>query len=84
MDADAIRTGAPLTLLPDEARRRVTAYLSRSGHDGTVEVNGDTVTVQVRIPQRLTILGLMGVGPVVVEGSGRARGVQAVGDGERW
>lgn len=84
IDGNVLRTGGPVTLRPDEARQRVTAYLSRSGHDGDVEVSGDTVTVRVRVPQRLSILGLFGVGPVVVEGSGTARGVQAVGEGERW
>lgn len=84
VDRNVLRTGGPVTLQSDEAAQRVAAYLSRSGHEGAVEVNGDTVTVQVRVPQRLTILGLFGVGPVVVEGSGTARGVQAVGEVERW
>ncbi|MGH9158278.1 MAG: hypothetical protein ACRD1K_21130 [Acidimicrobiales bacterium] len=54
---------------------RVAAY----GHTGDVVVNGDAVTVVVRVPQNLTILGLFGMGPVVVEASGTAHGVQAVG-----
>jgi uncharacterized membrane protein len=82
VDADVLRLGGPVTLRPDEARRLVAAYLSRTGHEGSVEVSGDAVTVRVRIPQRLTILGLLGVGPLVVEGSGTAHGVQAVGDQE--
>lgn len=42
-------------------------------------VDGDTVRVDVRVPVRLTILGLMGVGPKVVHAMGIAHGVRAVG-----
>lgn len=84
VDGNVLRTGGPLTLRSDEARQRVADYLKRSGHEGAVEVSGDTVTVHVRVPQRLAILGLFGVGPMMVEGSGTARGVQAVGEVERW
>ena len=82
VDADVLRLGGPVTLQPADARRLVAAYLSRSGHEGSAEVSGDAVTVRVRVPQRLTILGLLGVGPLVVEGSGTAHGVQAVGERE--
>ena len=82
VDQDGLRSGGPLSLRVDEARQRVADYLARSGHDGDAEVSGDTVTVRVRRSQRLTILGLFGVGPVVIKASGKAHGVQAVGEGE--
>lgn len=81
VDQDALLAGGAVTLREDDARQRVVDYLRSSGHEGAVEVIGDAVTVHVRVPQRLSILGLMGVGPVVIEASGTAHGVQAVGDG---
>lgn len=78
VDQDALLTGGALTIREDDAHRLVADYLARSGTDGTAEVSGDTVTVKVQVPQRLSILGLMGVGPVVIEASGTAHSVQAV------
>ena len=81
IDENALRRGGVVVVDPDAARQRVADYLARKGHDGTVDVNGDTVTVHIRVTQRLTILGLFGVGPVTMEASGTAHGVQAVQDG---
>ena len=81
IDEDSLRRGGPVVVQPDEARQRVADYLARTGHEGTVEVNGDSVTVHVRVIQQPTILGLFGVGPVTLEASGTAHGVRAVQDG---
>jgi hypothetical protein len=81
VDEDALRQGGAVVVQPDEARQRVADYLARTGHEGTVEVNGDSVTVHIRVTQQLTILGLFGVGPVTLEASGTAHGVRAVQDG---
>lgn len=80
VDVEILRLGGPVTVREDDAHRRVAAYLARTGHDGEVEVDGDAVTVHVRVPVRLTILGLMGVAPKVVRASGTAHGVRAVGE----
>src|SRR5436309_15064530 len=58
VDEDALRQGGAVVVQPDEARQRVADYLARTGHEGTVEVNGDSVTVHIRVTQQLTILGL--------------------------
>lgn len=81
VDEDALRNGGEVSVEPEGARLRVTEYLTGTGHDGSVEVTGDSVTVHVRFTQRLTILGLLGLGPVTIEGSGSAHGVRAVQDG---
>jgi uncharacterized membrane protein len=83
IDEDTLRQGDVVVVQPDDARQRVDDYLARTGHDGTAEVNGDTVTVHVRVTQRLTILALLGVGPVTIDASGAAYGVRAVQDGAR-
>jgi hypothetical protein len=81
VDEDSLRQGGTVVLQPDAARQRVAEYLSHTGHEGTVEVNGDAVTVQVTFKQRMTILGMFGVGPATIEASGTAHGVRSVQDG---
>ena len=83
IDVDALRESGPVLVRPDEARQRVSDYLGRTGHEGSADVNGDTVTVHVRIKRDLTILGLIGVGPVTIDASGTAHGVRAVQEGVR-
>ncbi len=82
VDEDAVRRGEPVRIDPDAARARVAEFLARTGHDGSAEVSGDTVTVHIKVDQRLAILGMFGVRPVTVEASGSAHGVQGVQDGE--
>jgi hypothetical protein len=82
VDEDTLRQGGAVVVEPQAARQRVEDYLSRTGHEGVVEVNGDAVTVRVTVRQRLAILGLFGVGPATIEASGTAHGVRAVQDGE--
>lgn len=81
IDEDTLRQGGGVVVQPDAARQRVAEYLARSGHDGTVEVNGDMVTVHVTLTQPLAILGIVGVGPVTIHASGTAHGVRSVRDG---
>ena len=82
VDVEVLRSGGPVSVQEDEARRRVTAYLARTGRTGVVDVVGDEVAVHVEVPVRLSILGLFGVRPKVVRASGTARGVRAVGGEE--
>lgn len=79
--SDLLRAGATVALDPVDARRRVVAYLGRSGHQGIVEITGDTVRVEVSFTQPLAVLGLAGLAPITVRGIGEAQGVRAFGEG---
>ena len=78
IDIDSLRRGEPVALVPDEAKQRALAYLAARGHDGTVDVEGDVVTVHVHFEQPMVLLGLVGVGPATINATGTARGVQGV------
>lgn len=73
---DRLRTDGTVSIDPVAARRRVATYLARTGHEGTVEISGDTVRVEVSFTKPLAILGLAGLAPITVRGSGEARGVR--------
>lgn len=79
--SDLLRAGATVAVDPVDARRRVVAYLGRSGHQGIVEITGDTVRVEVSFTQPLAVLGLAGLAPITVRGIGEAQGVRAFGEG---
>ena len=51
---------------------RASAYLAAVGHDGSIEITGDTVTVHITVEQELAILGLGGMASVSVDGTGHA------------
>lgn len=76
---DHLRLDGTVSIDPLEARRRVDAYLARSGHEGTADIIGDTVRVEVRFTKPLAILGLAGLAPITVRGTGEAQGVRAGG-----
>ena len=82
IDVDALRAGGPVSLTAADAQRRVDEYLQGSGHQATVEVEGDQVTVRLAYHQPLIILNALGVGPVKIEATGTATAVQAVQDGD--
>src|SRR5437899_12026066 len=58
VDEDMLRQGGAVVVQPDAARQRVADYLGRTGHEGTVAVDVDAVTVHLTVRQRLTILGM--------------------------
>ena len=74
---DRLRLDGSVSIDPAGARRRVGAYLARTGHDGTVEVSGDTVRVEVSFTKPLAVLGLAGLAPITVRGSGDAQVIRA-------
>lgn len=76
--SDLLRAGGTVAVDPVDARRRVVAYLARSGHQGIVEITGDTVRVEVSFTQPLAVLGLAGLAPITVRGTGEAQGVRAL------
>jgi Flp pilus assembly protein TadG len=75
---DVLRADGPVTIDPTGAQRNALAYLNDSGHEGTVEVSGDTVRVEVSFSKPLAILGLAGLGHVTVRGTGEAQGVRGL------
>jgi Flp pilus assembly protein TadG len=78
LDEAAIRRtgGAPVDA--SAARVRVGRYLAATAYTGSVEVLGDTVTVEVNRTQELPILSLAGIHTAEVTGSGSARAMRAV------
>ncbi len=80
IDVAGVRGGQPVALDLSEARRLALDHLARTGHQGTVEVDGDLVRVRVRVEREMTILGLLGVVSVSVEGDGSARAIEGVRD----
>lgn len=58
IDLDEVRTTGTATLDPDRATQAAEAYLSATGHQGTVTVTGSTITVTARIVQPMHILPL--------------------------
>ena len=84
LDTDAYRRGEPARLDAAEAVSLAEAWVSRYGHAGTARVLGpDTVEVQVSFTQPLAILGIIGLGPVDIDGTGRARLVVGTGEDVR-
>lgn len=79
IDIDALRSSGAVTLDQSKARSQALAYLAASGESGTVAVQGADVTVTVTLRHPLTVLSLLGLGPVAVSGSATATAVQGVG-----
>jgi hypothetical protein len=78
IDLDTLRATGTAILDPDAARARAEAYLAGSGHQGSVEVDGDTVRVHVEFSQPMLLLNIVGVGPLDINGDGSARAVRGV------
>ena len=78
IDLDTLRATGTVVLDADAARARAEAYLARTGHRGVVDVNGDTVHVQVEFRQPMLILSVVGVGPLDIKGDGSATAVRGV------
>lgn len=76
LDEGALRGAGTIALDPDAARDRALDYLAATGHQGHVDVTGDTVRVQVSFERPLTLLRMFGLGPVTVSGEGEAHGVR--------
>jgi len=72
------RTGGQVTLDPDRAEAASQDFLAATGHNGTVTVNGDQVTVQTSFEQPTALLGIIGIRSVTVSGRGRARAVRGI------
>ncbi|MEU0514932.1 hypothetical protein ACWEKJ_30545 [Amycolatopsis thermoflava] len=81
LDLTAYRATGEVRLDPARARESAQRYLAAVGATGTVQVTGDTVTVQVTTTYRTQLLSLIGIDDIRTHGSGAAhpqRGVTAV------
>lgn len=82
IDMDLLRSTGVVQLDPDAARSRAEKYLASTGHEGTVEVEGDVVRVHVQFSEPMLILSVVGVGPLQINGDGTARAVRGVLTGD--
>jgi hypothetical protein len=78
INVDALRDHSVVQLLPDQATQDALGYLQRTGHQGTVHVSGDTITVHVTFRRPMSMLGLIGLGTQTITGDGTALGVRGV------
>jgi hypothetical protein len=76
IDIPTYRATGQITLDPAQATADAQHYLANAGHTGTVEVNGDQVTVTVSITQPMQILSLAGINHLTVTGTGTATAEQ--------
>ncbi|GAA3744524.1 pilus assembly protein TadG-related protein [Salinactinospora qingdaonensis] len=58
IDLAAYRAGDSVRLTPRPARHAARTFLTQAGAEGTVQVNGDTVTVTARLDHTFTLLPL--------------------------
>jgi hypothetical protein len=72
IDLATYRQDGTLVLLPAEAEADARAYLAEAGGTGTVQVNGDIVTVTVTIIQPMQILSIAGLQAVTVHATASA------------
>lgn len=78
IDLDALRSTGVVKLDVDAAKTRAEDYLASTGHQGSVEIDGDTVRVHVSFRQPMLILSAVGVGPLEIDGDGTAKAVRGV------
>jgi hypothetical protein len=76
IDLATFRATGQITLDPAQATTDADNYLAAAGHTGTVEVNGDQVTVTVSITQPMQILSIAGINHLTVTGTGTATAEQ--------
>ena len=70
------RSTGQITLDAQQATQDAEGFLARSGHTGTVTVDGEQVTVTVTIRQSTQILSLVGIGQLTESGTGTATAEQ--------
>lgn len=78
----SLRQGEPVL---DSAKATLAAqnYLAKTGHTGTIAIDGQRVSVSVSFAQPMLVLGLGGLGRVTVTGHGQARPVRGLTEEER-
>jgi hypothetical protein len=73
IDIGALRGGGTITLDRSRAEDLAEKQLAAAGASGSVAIDGDMITVTVTRVQTLSILGVVGVGPMTIRASGAAR-----------
>lgn len=71
----ALRSGQVL-LMADQANSAAQQYLRHYGHNGTVTIEGDTVTVTVTYSVDMQVLNLIGLSTKTVTGTANATAVE--------
>lgn len=74
----AYRASGDLTLDPDAAAAAAQGFLAATGHRGTVSVDGSDVTVSLSFDQPMSLLRIIGIDSVNVQGRGLARAVRGI------
>jgi hypothetical protein len=72
IDLPLFRSSGEVVLDPAEATQLAEAYLAKTGHVGTVTVDGDQVSVSVSVTQPMQILSVAGLDHITVTGHGTA------------
>jgi len=80
VDEHELRSGRTV-IDPVAAVDAVAVYLASTPAMGNTRVAGDTVSVDVRMPVRMLLLGLAGVGDATVTATRQARAATGVSDG---
>ena len=71
----ALRSGQ-VQLMSNQATSAAQQYLRHYGHNGTVGIEGDTVTVTVTYPINMQVLNLIGISTKTVTGTANATAVE--------
>ena len=74
----AYRTSGELALDPDTAAAAAQGFLSATGHSGTVIVDDNEVVVTLNFDQPMSLLRIIGINTVNVQGRGQARSVRGI------
>ena len=74
----AYRTSGDLVLDPDAATTAAQDFLSATGHNGTVTVNDNEVVVTLNFDEPMSLLRMIGIDSVNVQGRGQARSVRGI------
>ena len=78
----AYRTSGDLVLDPDAAAAAAQGFLAATGHSGDVTVDGNEVLVSLNFDQPMSLLRIIGIESVNVQGRGQARSVRGIDTGE--
>lgn len=82
LDLAAYRADGTVRLDPDAAAAAARRYLASVGATGTVTATSDSIRVRVTGHSRPQLLGVVGVGPIEVTGTGSAEPRRAGAGGE--
>ena len=78
----AYRSSGDLVLDPDAAAAAAQGFLAATGHSGTITIDGNEVLVTLNFDQPMSLLRIIGIDSVNVQGRGQARSVRGIDSGE--